>query len=49
MTTQSSTIHSLTNDFDAQSARQLEVTFHQLSLCDANELILDMTQVTFID
>ncbi|HIF9437841.1 TPA: STAS domain-containing protein [Photobacterium damselae] len=49
MTTQSSTIHSLTKDFDAQSARQLEMAFSELSLCDSHELILDMTQVTFID
>ncbi|HIF9311295.1 TPA: STAS domain-containing protein [Photobacterium damselae] len=49
MTTQTSTIHSLTDDFDAQSARQLETMFSTLSLCDSHELILDMTQVTFID
>ncbi len=40
---------SLDHEFDVQSARQLEVEFEILSNTEKNELVIDMTQVQFID
>ncbi len=40
---------SLAHEFDVQSARQLEVEFENLSNTEKNELVIDMTQVQFID
>ncbi|KLV02641.1 anti-anti-sigma factor [Photobacterium aquae] len=39
----------LPNEFDAHLAKQMEPEFEALSQTDSNELIIDMTQVQFID
>ncbi|PSU33103.1 STAS domain-containing protein [Photobacterium lutimaris] len=39
----------LQNEFDAHLARQMEPEFETLSQTDNDELIIDMTEVQFID
>ncbi|MCW8332055.1 STAS domain-containing protein [Photobacterium sp. SDRW27] len=40
---------SLRDEFDAHVARQMEPEFESLSQTEENELVIDMTQVQFID
>ncbi|WEM42564.1 STAS domain-containing protein [Photobacterium sp. DA100] len=39
----------LQNEFDAHLARQMEPDFEALSQTDSDEMVIDMTQVQFID
>lgn len=39
----------LANEFDAYAAKQLEAYFETLSQTEQTEVILDLTQVSFID